>query len=117
MTTFKNGQAVTSTVIAADPETIFNITFDTDLCPQWGPSVSAVDCADRYINAKSRGRVRTGLGLWLPFIRFRLLKISIFEQPGKNHLADGGRLRRYFFNLVQFFVRQIAVPVHPDPPT
>jgi hypothetical protein len=34
----------------------------------WGPSVRAVDCKDRYIRAGSSGRIRTPLGIWVPFV-------------------------------------------------
>ena len=34
---------------------------------QWGPSVSAVEPANAKLSLGMRGRVRTPLGLWLPF--------------------------------------------------
>lgn len=35
--------------------------------PEWGPSVTAVECPDLVVRAGSRGRVRTPLGVWVPF--------------------------------------------------
>lgn len=67
MITFKNGHISTSEVIAADAERVWNIIIDTQLWPKWGPSVSAVECADRFITAKSKGRLQTALGIWVPF--------------------------------------------------
>ena len=67
MITFKNGQTSTSAVIAADVERVWNIIIDTHLWPKWGPSVSTVECVDRFITAQSSGRLQTALGLWVPF--------------------------------------------------
>ncbi len=41
----------------------------TDLAswPQWGPSVTAVDPATGSVHAGMVGRVRTPVGVWLPF--------------------------------------------------
>jgi hypothetical protein len=40
---------------------------DTEAWPLWGPSVRAVDAPMRRIGPGLRGRVRTALGVWLPF--------------------------------------------------
>jgi hypothetical protein len=40
---------------------------DTHCWPDWGPSVRAVDCEDRYIERGSTGHVTTVGGLRLPF--------------------------------------------------
>jgi hypothetical protein len=50
------------------PSEAWQIFTDTRLWPLWGPSVQAVECATRYIVAGSRGRIKTSVGLWLPFI-------------------------------------------------
>ncbi len=46
---------------------VWRLITDTHAWPRWGPTVRAVDCADRYIRAGSIGRVLTPIGLWLPF--------------------------------------------------
>lgn len=40
---------------------------DTEAWPLWGPSVLEVDAPMRRIGPGVRGRVRTALGVWLPF--------------------------------------------------
>jgi uncharacterized protein YndB with AHSA1/START domain len=47
---------------------VWHLITDTRRWPQWGPSVRAVDCAERFIRAGARGRVRTPLGVWVPFV-------------------------------------------------
>jgi hypothetical protein len=54
-------------VIQAPAERVWDCLVDTTRWPDWGPSVSAVDCSDRHVKAGSTGRVRTLVGLWLPF--------------------------------------------------
>ena len=46
---------------------VWDLITDTACWPRWGPSVRAVDCADRFIRQGSRGRVRTSVGLWVAF--------------------------------------------------
>ena len=40
---------------------------DTQQWPRWGPSVTQVDCKQRFIGNDSEGKVRTLLGFWVPF--------------------------------------------------
>jgi hypothetical protein len=47
---------------------VWDIITDTTRWPEWGPSVIAVDCVDRYIRKGTRGRVRVRLGIWAPFV-------------------------------------------------
>lgn len=46
---------------------VWELITDTRTWPLWGPSVCAVDCDQQHITAGARGRVRTPLGIWLPF--------------------------------------------------
>jgi hypothetical protein len=48
--------------------TIWELLTDTDTWPQWGPSVSAVECENRFIRKGTIGKVKTAVGIWLPFI-------------------------------------------------
>ena len=47
---------------------IWELLTDTNTWPQWGPSVKAVECVNRFIRQGTEGRVKTAGGIWLPFI-------------------------------------------------
>jgi len=53
--------------VTAPVETVWDVLTDTRRWPDWGPSITAVESADRYITSGSRGRVRVLRALWLPF--------------------------------------------------
>lgn len=53
--------------IPVPAEVAWRLLTDTGAWPRWGPSVLAVDAPARFIGPGTRGRVRTPLGLWLPF--------------------------------------------------
>jgi hypothetical protein len=40
---------------------------DTTTWPQWGPSVTEVECGNQFIRQGTEGRVKTVGGFWLPF--------------------------------------------------
>ncbi len=61
--------------IAAPAGALWRLLIDTQRWSEWGPSVSAVECTDRWLRQGSRGRLRTPLGLWLPF------EITLFDPP------------------------------------
>ena len=48
-------------------ERVWELLTDTSQWPLWGPTVRAVECPVRYICQGTSGRVRTPIGLWLPF--------------------------------------------------
>jgi uncharacterized protein YndB with AHSA1/START domain len=54
--------------IDADPDRVWTVFIDTELWPRWGPSVTDVECSDRFVREGSTGRVRVPIGLWLPFV-------------------------------------------------
>lgn len=59
---------VVSRVIDASADRAFETLRDTETWPAWGPSVEAVDCPTRYVEAGTRGRVRVAAaGVWVPF--------------------------------------------------
>jgi hypothetical protein len=62
-------------LINAPVEIVWEMLIDTRQWPFWGPSVSAVECPQQYISAGIRGRVKTSVGIWLPFA------ITLFEPP------------------------------------
>ena len=55
-------------LVNAPPQAVWDVLTDTWQWVRWGPSISVVQCAERYIRRGSKGRVRTVFGLWLPFV-------------------------------------------------
>lgn len=53
--------------IAASPDRVWELFRDTEAWPEWGPSVRAVESPTRYVEAGTRGRVRTVAGISVPF--------------------------------------------------
>ncbi len=64
-----------SRLVRAPPEEAWALISCTETWPEWGPTVSAVEPADATIALGMRGRVRTPLGIWLPF------RITEFDPP------------------------------------
>ena len=56
-----------SQIIDAPTAVVWRLITDTHAWPRCGPTVRAVDCAERNIRAGSTGRVQTPFGIWLPF--------------------------------------------------
>ncbi len=57
-----------SRIIYATPEKLWDLLTDTTQWVEWGPSIKAVQSENRYIQAGSKGRIKTLLGFWAPFI-------------------------------------------------
>lgn len=53
--------------IGAPGSAAWDLLTDTGWWPDWGPSVTDVDCEDERIRPGTTGRVRLPLGLWVPF--------------------------------------------------
>ncbi|MEZ5583478.1 MAG: SRPBCC family protein [Candidatus Competibacteraceae bacterium] len=80
-------------VIDAPPDTVWTLLTDTHRWPQWGPSVRAVQCAERYIGGGSSGRVLTTLGFWAPFVitdfdEARYWSWRVFGIPATGHQVN-----------------------------
>jgi hypothetical protein len=59
---------VVSERFARPPAAAWDRLVDTDAWPEWGPSVAAVECDERWVRAGSTGRVEVdGVGAWVPF--------------------------------------------------
>ncbi len=56
-------------VMSAPPAAAWRVLTLLDLWPRWGPTVTAAELDDggRQLTAGVRGRVRTPVGVWLPF--------------------------------------------------
>lgn len=57
---------VTRTV-DAPAEVVWDLLVDTRRWPEWGPSITDVECTDRQIESGTTGRVRLVGGIWIPF--------------------------------------------------
>jgi hypothetical protein len=66
---------IVSKKIPAPIDLVWDIITDTEKWAEWGPSVTEVACPDRWISLAMKGRVRTALGIWLPF------EITEFNAP------------------------------------
>ncbi|KYH25665.1 polyketide cyclase / dehydrase and lipid transport [Halalkalicoccus paucihalophilus] len=53
--------------VDAPAEVVWNLLVDTRRWPEWGPSITDVECADRRIESGTTGRVRLVGGIWIPF--------------------------------------------------
>jgi hypothetical protein len=51
----------------ADATSVWKMITDTAAWTEWGPTLSKVDCAERFIKFGTQGRVKTAVGFWLPF--------------------------------------------------
>jgi hypothetical protein len=58
---------VVSRSVAVAADRVWELFVDTRRWPAWGPSITAVECPDRYVEAGTTGHVRTVGGLRLPF--------------------------------------------------
>ena len=106
----------TSVVIQAPAAAAWNLLTDTSTWPQWGPSVSRVQSAERYLGPGSTGRVRAVIGLWLPF---RVTKFVAGERwdwevagiPATGHVVEslGPRRCRVVFEVPTLAAPYLAV--------
>lgn len=55
-------------VVHSPPQRVWELLTDVEYWPVWGPSVRAVRCSHRRIELGSKGKVRTALGFWVPFV-------------------------------------------------
>lgn len=56
-----------SRVVDAPADRLWTLLTETAYWPEWGPSVSAVDCPTHRIRTGTTGRLKTPLGVWVPF--------------------------------------------------
>lgn len=61
--------------VAATPAAAWDLLVSTRTWPLWGPSVVAVEPAEATIRMGLQGRVRTPVGVWLPF------RITSYDPP------------------------------------
>ena len=54
-------------LIPAPAPQVWQLLVDTSRWVEWGPSVCAVQCSDRFLTSSSSGRIETVLGFRAPF--------------------------------------------------
>jgi uncharacterized protein YndB with AHSA1/START domain len=79
--------------IEVDPDVVWDLLVDTSRWPEWGPSIDAVDITGSRLDARSNGRVRTPLGVWVPFrvsdfIEGRSWAWTVAGVPATTHLVE-----------------------------
>lgn len=67
MITYRDRELLVGREYDVPASLLWEILTDTRQWPLWGPSLTQVECSDRFITVGSSGRVRTVLGIWLPF--------------------------------------------------
>ncbi len=102
--------------IAAPASRVWSILTDIEAWPVWGPSLDRVECAGRFIGAGSRGRVRTAVGIWLPFeiVQFvdgRYWSWKVAGIPATGHRVEplGGDACRLSFEVPVLAAPYLAV--------
>jgi hypothetical protein len=94
---------VVTRAVDAPAETCWDLLVDTEQWPAWGPSVSAVDCAERHITAGTTGRVQVAGGPWLPFeitdCRNCRWTWRVARIPATGHFVRDGRQPRIGFEV------------------
>ena len=89
-------------LIDAPADTVWSVFIDTQRWPDWGPSITAVESANRRIETGTTGHVRTVGGLWLPFTVTSVSdsrwtwRIGPIKATGHRVEAKGGRCRAGF---------------------
>ncbi len=57
-----------SSALNTPAQSVWELITNTIRWPEWGPSIIAVDCMDRFIKKGTRGRVKIRFGIWVPFV-------------------------------------------------
>jgi len=102
--------------VKAPQGALWDLLTDTTRWAEWGPSVVHVFCSDRRIQKGSQGRVKTALGLWVPFVitHFepeRYWSWQVFGIPATGHRVDalGRGLCRLAFEVPLFGAPYVMV--------
>jgi hypothetical protein len=94
-------------ILGGDSYTVWNILVDTSRWAEWGPSILAVECSDRFLTTHSKGRIKTVLGFSVPFAvtRFQQGKSwswTILRVPVTTHTVEslGASRSRLVFGVL-----------------
>ncbi len=52
----------------ASCEDVWELITNTKRWHEWGPSITEIDCAERYIKKGAHGKVKIPIGIWVPFV-------------------------------------------------
>jgi uncharacterized protein YndB with AHSA1/START domain len=106
-----------SRTIDASPEAAWEVLTDTSRWPEWGPSVKAVECPERFIRRGSRGRVQTAVGVWAPFVVTRYedgkawaWKVYGLDATG-HRVEPAGEGRSHFARRIGYGIVARPLPV------
>ena len=80
--------------IRAPVSQVWALLTDTQMWPIWGPTVRAVDFPERFIHAGAKGRIRTPLGIWVPFAIEDFEPDSYWDWKVGGVSATGHRVER-----------------------
>ena len=93
---------VVSRAIDAPREVVWELFVEPQYWPEWGPSVTAVDCPDRRIRTGTRGRIRALGGRWVSFEVTSCAghrwtwRVAGIPATGHRVVVDGRRSRASF---------------------
>jgi uncharacterized protein YndB with AHSA1/START domain len=80
--------------VNASPDKVWGVLVDLDAWPRWGPTVSRAELDQTGpLGLGSRGRIKTAVGVWLPFkiIEFeagRRWKWEVAGIPATRHAVE-----------------------------
>jgi hypothetical protein len=90
----------------ASSQELWRFLTDTTIWPMWGPTVRAVRCSERFIRKGSVGKVRTPIGVWVPFViteyddlHFWAWKVAGIRATGHRVIAQSDHSCRLVFEL------------------
>ena len=102
----ENNRIVVSRLIHCRIEDVWLVVTDTEKWERWGPSVSRVRSAQRYIGPASTGRIRTALGFWVSFaitdfqhLRYWSWRVGGLQATGHRLSAVDEQTSRLSFDL------------------
>lgn len=103
---FENNRIVVSRHIRCRMEDVWLLVTDTEQWERWGPSVSRVRSAQRFIGPESTGTIRTALGFRVSFaitdyqhLRCWSWRVGGFQATGHRLSAVNEQTCRLSFDL------------------
>lgn len=103
---------VISSEINAPCSRVWDLIIDTSRWTEWGPSVSGVECRQRYIQMGTTGKIQTAAGFWVTFEITRFEKERSWSWRVSGIPATGHRIESLGDDkcLLTFEVPLVAAP-------